>query len=49
MDLDKDEILEGIRFREAVSLTSEFKWKTMIYTVLDYIIYYILGLLTNYI
>ena len=36
MSLDIDEILEGIRFREAVSLTVEFKWKTMTYTVLDY-------------
>ena len=36
MSLDIDESLDGIRFREAVSLTAEFKWKTMTYTVLDY-------------
>ena len=44
MSLDIDEILEGIRFREAVSLTAEFKWKTMTYTVLDYNICSILSL-----
>ena len=43
MSLDIDEILEGIRFREAVSLTAEFKWKTMMLTVLDYNICQILS------
>ena len=41
MNLNKGMILEGIDFRKAVSLTSEFKFKTMIYTVYDYnILYY---------
>lgn len=36
MSLDEGIILEGIEFRKAVSITSEFKLKTMIYTVCDY-------------
>ena len=42
MNLDKGMILEGIEFRKAVSLTAEFKLKTMIYTVYDYNIFYYL-------